>query len=478
MKKRVIVLALAAVSVLVASCTKDDLELLKHPYRVQGELHPSYGLPIISNGQLNLNDLLTSFDGTFSGIITDDNTITFHYDTSIRETIVIGGMIGRQPARKGRVRGTVRPQPKMSNPPFIQRDTVIEYSLPIDFFDKADMQSIVEGGISIHELRFSLSAYVQGGCPANVEEALRNYVRARFDEVTIKYQGHDYQTHTFTGFMDQSLALDDIIAGGSVTFDSVNLAEIVNSMPRMITAGFRMHIEVDSALVLDNLGFDTASINSFQTLLDSLKMTYLTIGGDLDVTLPFEVSIDGLGYNYDLAFSDGNSSSSNTSGSVLDVLDSVLNKLLGEGAVNMDSSKVTAIVILQNGIPLNLTLDGTFIDENGAPTLTLLEQQLVASAITAPVANRPGVSEAVADSTTRVEIPLTIEALDKMIHSSALRLTLRMATTDSDYKVVKRDDYLKVKLLVKLDPSLGIDMELFDPSGLPLVGDILDRIGN
>lgn len=472
------VLALAAVSMLVASCTKDDMELLKHPYRVQGDLHPSYGLPIINNGQLNLNDLLTSFDGTFSGIITDDNTITFHYDTTIRETIVIGGMIGRQPARKSSARGTARPQPKMSNPPFIQRDTVFEYSLPIDFFDKADMQSIVDGGISIHELRFNLSAFVQGGCPANAEDALRNYVRARFDELTITYQGHDYQTHSFTGFQQQTLLLDDIIEGGSVSFDSVNMAEIVNSMPRMVTARFRMHIEVDSALVLENMGFDTTSINSFQTLLDSLKMTYLTVGGDLDVTLPFEVSIGGLGYNYDLAFSDDNSSTGSSDGSVLDVLDTILTKLLGEGAVNMDSSKVTAIVILQNGIPLDLTLDGTFIDENGTPTYRLLDHQLVASAVTAPVANRPGVSEAVADSTTRVEIPLSIEALDQMIHSSALRLTLLMATTDSDYKVVKRDDYLKVKLLVKLDPSLVIDMELFDPSSLPLVGGILDRMGN
>ena len=87
--KRKFLLALAAVT-LLAACNKDDMALLQHPYRVQGEVSPSFGLPVISNGQMNLNDLLLSFDGTFSGLITDDNTITFEYKDTIRETIPIG----------------------------------------------------------------------------------------------------------------------------------------------------------------------------------------------------------------------------------------------------------------------------------------------------------------------------------------------------------------------------------------------------
>ena len=88
-------IALASVLLLV-SCNKDDMELLRSPYRLQGELSPSFGLPVISNGQLNLNDLLMSFDGTFEGLITDDNTITFEYKDTIRETIPIGSMIAKR----------------------------------------------------------------------------------------------------------------------------------------------------------------------------------------------------------------------------------------------------------------------------------------------------------------------------------------------------------------------------------------------
>ena len=152
MKRKLFLAALLSSVVLLMSCNKDDMELLKHPYRVQGELTPSFGLPVISSGQLNLNDLLTSFDGTFSGFITADNTITFHYDTSIRDSIIIGEMItkgvpsGQRSVASGR-KPMVKHGRKQSSEPFISRDTVFEYSIPIDFFDKADMQSIVNAGL-------------------------------------------------------------------------------------------------------------------------------------------------------------------------------------------------------------------------------------------------------------------------------------------------------------------------------------------
>ena len=483
MKKRVFI-ALAAV-LLLASCSKDDQELLRHPYRLQGELSPSFGLPVISNGQLNLNDLLMSFDGTFEGLITDDNTITFEYKDTIRETIPIGSMIAKRGGERksGRVERwkSGKAGKAKSVVPFIARDTVIEYTLPIDFFDKADMQLIVDGNMSIHELRFNLDAVVSGTCPPNVDSALRAYVSARFDNVTIKYTGHDNVLRTFTGFAGQSLQLNDIIEGGTVRFDSVNLAEIVNSMPRSITAGFHLHVEVDSGLVLDNLGLltDTTGINSFNALLDSLRMTSITIGANLRVLLPFEVRIGGLPYSYDLVL---NGNDGGEGSSIFDQLDSTLTSLLGEGAVSLDSSKVTAYVKFSNGIPLDLTLNGTLVDANGTETYVLFANKKIASAVTGPVAGRPGVVQAIADSVTVVELPLTVDALEKLTQASKLRLRLVMATpdftSDPSFKMVKRDDYLKIKMMVKLDPSMKIDTEIFGGfgniiGGVPVIGNLL-----
>ncbi|MBP5527382.1 MAG: hypothetical protein J6X79_02875 [Bacteroidales bacterium] len=473
---------------LLSSCNKDDMTLLRDPYRVQGELSPSFGLPVISSGQLNLNDLLTSFDGTFAGLITADNTITFHYDTSIRETINIGGMVTKK-SHASKMRRSKRVAAKEYAAPFISRDTVIEYTLPIDFFDKADMQSITDAGMSINELRLNLAAFVSGTCPENVDSVLRAYVSARFDNLTIQYTGHDYQTHTFTGFASQSLQLNDIIGGGTLTFDSVNLAAIVNSMPRSITAGFHLHVEVDSGLVLDNLHnmlTDTSAITSFSILLDSLRMTSLTFGADLDVKLPFEVRINGLPYSYDLALrgNDGGNGGGGSSSSIFDQLDSTLNNLLGDGAVSMDSSKVAAIIKFSNGIPLDLTLSGTLVDNNDQESYVLFANEKIASAITGPVENRPGVVEAIRDSATVVNIDLTVEALERLTEASKLRLRLVLATadfaSDPNFRMIKRDDYLKVKMMIKLDPKIDIDMQVFDGfgnmlSGVPVIGGMINN---
>lgn len=474
MKRTLFFVGLLASVMLFGSCNKDDMELLRHPFRLEGDLSPSFCLPVVSSGQMNLNDLLTSFDGTFSGYITPDNTITFHYDTSFRETINIGGMVtkskGNRPTR------IVKASNRKYSAPFISRDTIVEYTIPIDIFDKADMQTVVDGNLAINELRVKLSAFIQGQCPPNVDSILRENVNARVDNLTIKYTGHNYQQHTFTGFADQTVYLQDVIEGGKLKFDSVNVADIINSMPRSITAGFRLHVEVDSAIVLDNLHnflTDTSAITSFQTLLDSLKLTSLTYGADIDVKLPFEVRIGGLTYGYDLDLK-GNGESSTANQSIFDALDSTLTKLLGEGAVSMDSSKVAAILKFNNGIPLDLTLNGTLVDANGGE-YPLFTNKKIASAVTGPVEGRPGVKEAVRDSTSYIDLPLTVEDLDKLTQATKLRLSLVLATADfandPSYRVIKRDDYLKVKMLIKLDPSIQIDMQLFE--GL---GGIIDRI--
>ena len=93
MKRTIFLASLLALVLPFTSCSKDDMELLKHPYRVQGNLDPTFELPVISSGQLNLNDLLMSFDGTFSGYILDDTVITFHYDTSLSQRINVGNGI-------------------------------------------------------------------------------------------------------------------------------------------------------------------------------------------------------------------------------------------------------------------------------------------------------------------------------------------------------------------------------------------------
>lgn len=484
MKRTSLFVGLLASMMLLASCNKDDIELLRNPFRIQGELNPSFGLPVISTGQWNLNDFLSDLDVSFSGIHidTNQNILTFLYDTSFGATIQIGGMVTKSPSRRewrntpSRRSRAIPTKDDEDFAPFISRDTVIWQDLPIDIFNSTYMQTIEDANMSINEVLLRLHTHISGECPENVNDTLRKYVRARVDNLTIKYTGHDYQTHTFSGFANQSLVLRDLVQGGDLNFDDVNMAEIINSLPRSIRAGFHMHVDVDSGLLVNNIYnilTDTTEVNSFHALLDSLRFTSISFNGNLSVTLPFEVRIQNLPYGFSLPLVGNREGSGETS--IFDKLDSILNDLLGEGAVGLDSSKVAAILKFSNGIPLDLTITGKLRNSNGTDFYTLFADQKIASSVLGPVEGHPNVVQTVRDSTSSLKVDLTVEALEKLTQADTLRLEFKLSTSNFDndpyFRVIKRDDYLKIWMMVLLDPSIIIDKELFGGLGF-----IIDKV--
>lgn len=472
MKKRILMMGLAATMLLFASCTDDDMQLLKAPYRVQGEIAPNFRLPVISRGELNLNQLLQTFDGTFSGNLdVNDTTIVFIYQDEFKDSIEVNTTNKHyRGAKSGRLHA-----PKSGNE-LISLDTVISYSVPIDLFDRTDMQSLAQADITIESLLLDLKATIRGTCPPNAEQAVHDYVTARFDQLAIDYEGHDGVIYHYDEMPPVSMVVTDIIEGGSLNLteeNRLNLASIINRLPRRIDLSFHLHVSVDDGFADENTQ-DLEHIQHFQELLDSLGMTTLYYDADIDVRVPFEVHIGNLNYSYNLALT-GTGSSEN-SASIMDQLDSTLNSLLGEGAVSIDSSTVTAYLVLQNGIPLNFSLSGVLVDENGNELSTLLTNQSVPSAKTIPT-QTPGVSMADTNNPgiATIEMPLTVAQLEAFTQASDLRLDLGMSTDGTDHKRVGPYDYLRMSLQIKLSPDIVIDMQLFRGfgdllGGLPVVG--------
>lgn len=482
MKKRLFFLGLTASIMLLASCSKDDMELLRHPYRVQGELSPSLRLPVISNGQMNLNQLLQAFDGSFSGNLeVNDTTIVFLYEDYFHDSVEVGGLASKTTPRPTAVKGGRIP--RTVGEAMVSVDTTISYTMPIDLFDRADMQSIVQANISINRLLLDLTANIYGTCPPNVEQSVRNYVTARFDNLNIDYVGHDGVNYHYDGMPNVSVTIDNIIDGGQLDLtgdNNLNLASIIDKLPSSMTFSFTLHLIVDEGFVDENTQ-DIAHISQFHELLDSLNMTTLFYDAHMKVRLPFEVSMDDLTFSYPLTLSSSESEGNN--GSILDQIDTMLNSILGEGAASIDSSKVTAYLVLQNGIPLNFNISGTLEDANDNELCTLLTDEFVPSAQTLPTLT-PGVSKADPEhpGIAVIEIPLTVGQLEHLANASTLRLDLGMSTSGIGHKRVSPNDYLKISLQIKLDANIVIDMELLEQSpedilnGLPVIGKIINKL--
>ena len=474
MKKRLLFMGVAATLLLFASCTDEDKMLLSAPYRVQGELNPQFRLPVISRGELNLNDLLKSLDGDFSGNLDiNDTTVVFKYENEFSDTIEVNATGKRSYAPAPRTKKRHARKDDTDNALF-SIDTVISYPIDIDLFDKVD-PNLLHDGNTIHKIWLDLTAAIKGFCPDNAAQAVHDYVSARFDSLAIGYLGNDGLYHTDFELPPLSLVIDDILVGDSITFKDVDLAPIFNKFPRHLDISFHLNLIVDNGFAEENTQ-DLEHIEHFQELLDSLGMTTLLYDAKINVRIPFEVHLDQLAYSYSLNLR--GEGSAEGSSSIFDKIDSILNSMLGEGAVSIDSSSVTAYLVLQNGIPLNFTLNGVLVDENGNELQngTLVEHQFVAASGTMPT----GVADVLKADPDRpvesiVELPLTMGQLQAFSDASALKLDLGMTTNGSEYMRVGPEDCLRMSLQVKLSPDVVVDMELFRGfgdilGGLPVVG--------
>ena len=126
MKKRVFfatVVALACTS--LTSCIKsDDLNMLRHPITVTGEMNPTFGIPV-GNGEMNMNDLLTSLSSNYNGMISDTGeVITVRYSMSSNDTVFASDFV--PDTKSGKEAHTRVPKKNGIKADALTKDTVLE----------------------------------------------------------------------------------------------------------------------------------------------------------------------------------------------------------------------------------------------------------------------------------------------------------------------------------------------------------------
>ncbi|MBP5341430.1 MAG: hypothetical protein J6Y52_03600 [Bacteroidales bacterium] len=460
MKKRILFVAMMAGLVSLVSCHKEDMNLLSKPYRVQGEIDPGFSLPMVSNGQLNLNDLLKTFDGTFSGLILEDNVITFHYDTTLNQRLQMNPSSSKKGVAAGRKPMVKNAWTKSPSDSLIRLiDTVIRYEIPVDIFDKVeniDMQ--------IAHMMLALKVKVRGGCP---DEAANNYLRENasisLDRLKIQYfKPNETDTTDFDGNaqLADSLIINDIVAGDSVSFVDVNLASIINDRPKKIVASCHMNFNVKNS-IYDSIMADPLHADRFTPLLEALQMSWLQYDANLDLRLPFEVKINNMTFDYSIDVNQ-TAQNGNNSQSLGEMVNQIKQKL-NNNHITLSFDTLNRFVFeFNNGIPLNILLNATFRDENDQQIGTLFNNGMIDAAYTEAVPGNPGVSEASAPRMSRIFVPFDTDMLNQLLAAKTIKLDMALSTNGTDKMSIQRDDYLNIKMKIQLHPSLSVDMPLFN----------------
>lgn len=430
MKKRLFVLS--AIAVLLAglsSCLRsDDWELLKHPIHVQGQIEPNMGAPI-AHGTVTINDVLHMFNNTYTGMIDpDEDILTIDFESNRSDSILAKSIAGS---------GT--------KSPFLSKDTLITYGVDITLFDKVTLQDIVNGNININHLWLTFNAEIWGDCPDTVRHLVQRYVHAYYDSLTVKYTDYNYQEHIFNGIPLTSMSFDNVLTHETLDFDSVDLAEIVNSMPRHVQVSFRFRFELDNSIFNEDL----AELY-FNQLLDSIWLTKIYYNTHVRVAFPFEIEIDNLPYAFDVDLGDGLSQ--------VDI-DAILDSI-GEGLeVDLKDSYLT--LGFDNGIPLDLTIAATLIDDHGLPIGGPRFTETIKSAPTVPLPSDPSAYESSGTTHSQVKIHADANFLRDLRRSKKIRFNLIMATCDK-HVTIKHSDFLDIKVYLQLHPSASIDIPVTD----------------
>lgn len=428
MKKTVLFSVFLVVAVAMTSCLRsDDLEILRHPIHVTGTVEPQYGIPVVS-GELNINDLLSSLSATYQGMITSDPVVTVEYDTAYSDTI--RGAIEYTNMGKGVIKGS-------KGDIWYSKDTTIVDTIDIDFFNDVDYR----GQIDIEHIWLNLGVRAYGIC----SEIVRPHVRARFENLTISYDDHDGNRKSFTNFSVGRIDIDDITDGLQRQFDSIDISDIVNDMPRRIFTTYRMKFRVNEALLDENMANMT-----YSELLDTIRMTRFIYAADLKVTMPLSVQFNDLNFTYNLDLGSGLSSVN---------LDSILASI--SQGVNVDIEKMRFRLSLDNGIPLDMVLNASMLNANGDSIIGLFKDVPIASANVGPSSDNPAILVAIGDRNTSAETVLNNNDIDKLNQARYIKVDLK---TDSNNKHVsiRRSDFLKLKGYIIVKPSVNVDIPVID----------------
>lgn len=435
MKRTTLFLAILLVCGAFASCLRsDDLEILKHPIHVTGSISPQYGVPV-ATGEMNINDILSRLSAEYQGLLaTDEDVVTITYSASLSDTI---HAFSQLPSMLNVKQSNA---PTKDGATWYSKDTIITDTIDIDFFNDVE----VSGQINMEHIWLKLGVRAFGECP----EAVRPYIQATFDELSVSYLGHDDSLedspHPFPGISVDPIIVTDITEGFSHDFDTVDIARMANDMPRRIFTRYRFRFQVSSDFLTDMSGM---SGMYFGSILDSLRMSQLVYTADLGVMMPLSVQFNNLTYTYNLDLGDGLSSVN---------LDSIVNSIYSGLDVDIDTSIFR--LVLDNGIPMDFHLTAIMQDAvDGNDLIDIFNNEHIASANVAPDPATPTHYMATSGVKTTLEAKLDQKDLDKLNKARNLKVIL---TTDTNNKhvTIRREDFLKIKAYLQLHPVVDIDV--------------------
>lgn len=408
------------------SCVKsEDFEFFKHPMYLQGNFNPNLGLPL-GYAEMTVEDLMNMFSESNSLISIDpnDDLITIAYDSSFYFETRFDNK--KNMASKGGFHNT---------------DTSVVYSegyggqLAIDLFNNVEFLDAV----TLRNVIVNLSAKIKAVGAVSAERL--NYFGIKVDIDSVNLVAHGKKGTANITTEDNTIVLENLIQGDSVVlFSDDDVSQLINVQPTSIDYSARLNI------IIPNRAFGVIEeLTAF--MRDSLYIDKLEFNVFFGTEFPLSISIQQIDYDMELS--------------------------LGLSEINMgDLSLDTSALILEfeNGLPVDLSIGGHFVDNATNTSYDLFDQAKVTIKgaetkfdvnTSTNVATKPRIST--------LKVPLNQAKLDAFTKASSIALNTSISTvqeSDGTFPIVsvKGDNSLKVKAYVQVHPNLNINIPIYNAS--------------
>lgn len=467
MKKRIFTLAFVILAAGVfSSCVKDIKSLMNDPYWLHGDFNPTLGVPV-AYGDMNLGEILNLFDKQPPYVTIDsleNGVVRVCYDTMFHNVIRVdeNGNItskksGAWPYGGGKSHGSRRGAKSVT-------DTAVynfHDRMKLDLFDNIH-QGLGTNDTLLNRIRLK-NVFMGVIChiTADLSPEMKAAIRRNKLQITLKnmsVNGYD-KNGNLIPIMDfrDTISLNVLVPDGTGVADTaINLVLLdINDKEHCDVADKILNrqpseLEYNATLKLSWPQKNLYPITQF--LADSLEGAKFNVDLRLRVEFPFSGAADELTYPAGLHFKP---------------IDEV-------NTYNVDADSAALVLVLQNGLPLSLGINGYLVDKDDrSRTIPLFTDAQSGKIPGCPVKSvtENGVQYWVADSTKAPErrhfITLNRERFAFLQHADSLTLITSFSTSDEGFPAgtgfddrtvsLRNCDKLKVRMYLLARPQFQFD---------------------
>ncbi len=432
MRHKIITLALL-VPILLTGCSKDYFSELRHPMEIQGSFDPIYGLPLAKLsanlatfvGMVDSNQALSVFVG-------EGDVISLQYIYSQHSVI---SDAKKSLSTKGGAKAT---------------DTLhffkpITGSEPIDVFEQ--LQNFDTNSIRINEFLINLEADLKAYVNESFQSVMADGVNLSFDSISVTISCIDGYSESIP-IIDtvEDISATELINGAHVPIlKNYNLRKVVEHKPTQIDYAIRVCIDVPVSQLIPG--------STLQDELDNIGMDSIIADIHARVEVPLSLYTNNLKYVDTLDLDLSNLSE--------DLQNINQGTLTGENySLQLNDSNCYLAFVVNNGLPLGLNFDITFLDANDTPVLSTIFNGnfIMEPSPVTPLAGHPNTYVSNGMTPSQFKLKLSLDDISKLSGTRKLLYDITLNTSSSGlpsstpFVSLRNSDRLELRTYIVLSP--------------------------